>query len=73
MGRRAMSLFMKPASWAAPKNMSKDPARPRAKNSQMAVRKILRFSLSRPWAWASLVILEMARGRPAVEMVSSTL
>ncbi len=36
----------------------------------MAVRKIFRFSFSRPWAWAWLVSLEIARGRPAVEKVS---
>ena len=46
---------------------------PRAKKSQMAVRKILRFSFSRPRAWAWLVSLEMARGRPAVETVKRTL
>ena len=53
--------------------MNTDPTRPRAKKSQMAVRKSLRFWFSRPWAWAWLVSLEMARGSPAVEMVKSTL
>ena len=73
MGQKAASLFWKLARAPAPKYISSAPTSPRPKNSQMAVRKILRFSFSRPWAWASLVSLEMARGSPAVEMVSSTL
>ena len=47
--------------------MMRENTRPRPKNSQMDVRKILRFSFSRPGAWASLVSLEMASGNPAVE------
>ena len=46
------------------------------KNSQMAVRKIFRTAIwlfFRPWVWASLVSLEMASGRPAVEKVSRKL
>ena len=64
---------MKAASRSAPKNISRVPTRPMAKKSQMAVEKIFRFWFSRPWVWAWLVSLEMARGRPAVEMVSRTL
>ena len=73
MDQKARSSTMKAASCSAPKYISSEKHAPKAKNSQMAVRKILRFSFSRPRAWASLVSLEMARGRPAVEMVSSRL
>ena len=43
MGWVAISLFWKTASCSAPKNISRLPTSPSAKNSQMAVRKILRF------------------------------
>ena len=73
MGAAAMELRWKSARPWAPKNIRQEPASPRAKKSQTAVRKIFRFSFSRPRACAWLVSLEMARGSPAVEMVSSTL
>ena len=52
MAWEAMGFSSKAASCSAPKNISRDPASPRMKNSQMAVRKIFRFSFSLPWAWA---------------------
>ena len=73
MGAAAMELRWKSARPWAPKNIRQEPMSPSAKKSQMAVRKILRFSFSRPRAWAWLVSLEMARGRPAVETVKRTL
>ena len=69
----AFSLRRKPTKRSAWKNISSEPTSPRAKKSQMAVRKIFRFSFSRPWVYASLVSLEMARGSPAVENVSRKL
>ena len=61
------------ATQLVPKNMMANPASPRAKKIQMAVLKSLRFSFSRPRAWASDTSLESARGRPAVEMERRTL
>ena len=73
MGQKPRGSFIRPASQSALKYIRSEPIRPRAKNSQMAVRKILRFSFSRPWAWAWLVSREIARGRPAVDTVSRML
>ncbi len=73
MGWAARLFSRNPAKPSAWKNINRAPTVPRTKNSTMAVRKIFRFSFSRPWAWAWLVSLEMARGRPAVEKVSRKL
>ena len=73
MGWAARLFSRNPAKPSAWKNINRAPTVPRTKNSTMAVRKIFRFSFSRPWAWAWLVSLEMARGRPAVEKVNRKL
>ena len=60
------------ASQSARKYISRNDSRPRARNSTIEVRKMLRTWFCRFRALASLTSLDTATGRPAVEMVSST-
>lgn len=73
MGWAARLFSRKPARPSAWKNMNSEPTVPRHRKRTRDTRKIFRFSFSRPWAWAWLVSLEMARGSPAVEKVSRKL